>query len=71
MSNNYDGQNGTRRIGGPRNYQVTLVRFGSHAPGDYKPMRLTAHFSATSSMEARMNAEASYAGYSVTNVQEG
>ena len=33
----YGGQNSNRNVDDPRNYRVRLSRFGSHAPGDFKP----------------------------------
>ena len=68
---NYGGQNSNRHVDDPRNYRVRLSRFGSHAPGDFKPSPITVMISATSSMQARMNAQASHPGYDVTDVQEG
>jgi hypothetical protein len=70
MSSYYSSQNNNRHVDAPRNYQVRLSRFGSHAPGDYKPSPLTIFVSATSSMQARLNAQSSHAGYTVTDVQE-
>ena len=70
MSNDYGNHSNTRRVDDPRNYRVRLSRFGSHAPGDYKPSPLTVFVSATSSMQARTNAQASYPGYTVTDVME-
>jgi len=67
---NYGGQNSNRRVGDPRNYRVRLSRFGSHAPGDFKPSPITVFVTATSSMQARTNAQGSNPGYSVTDVQE-
>lgn len=66
----YDDRNGNRHVDGPRNYRVRLSRFGSHAPGDYRPSPITVYVSATSSMQARTNAQASNPGYDVTDVQE-
>ena len=70
MSSNYGGQGGNRHVDGPRNYRVRLSRFGSHAPGDHRPSPLTVMISATSSMQARTNAQACHLGYTVTDVQE-
>lgn len=65
---NHDGQNNGRRVDDPRNYRVRLTYFGRRAPGDFKPSPLTVHISATSSIQARLNAQASYPGYTVTDV---
>ena len=54
----------------PRNYRVRLSRFGSHAPGDFKPSPITVHVTASSSMQARTNAQASHPDYTVTDVME-
>ena len=70
MSSFYGDQGTKRHVDDPRNYRVRLSRFGSHAPGDYKPSPLTIFVSATSSMQARMNAQASHPGYTVTDVIE-
>ena len=53
----YGGQNSNRHVDDPRNYRVRLSRFGSHAPGDSKPSPITVYVSATSSMQARTNAQ--------------
>ena len=66
----YGGQKSNRHVDDPRNYRVRLYRFGSHAPGDFKPSPITVFVSATSSMQARTNAQASYPDYSVTDVME-
>ena len=50
---------------------MRLSRFGSHAPGDFKPSPITVFISATSSMQARTNAQASHPGYDVTDVHGG
>lgn len=70
MSNSYGGPNSNRHVDAPRNYRVRLSRFGSHAPGDFRPSPLTVYVSATSSMQARMNAQSSHPGYTVTDVVE-
>ena len=70
MSNNYDDRNGNRRVDGPRSYRVRLVRFGQIPRGDHGPSSLSAYISATSGMQARMNAEGSYPGYTVNDVIE-
>lgn len=70
MFNSYGGSNGNRQVDAPRNYRIRLSWFGSRDPGDYKPSPITAYVSATSSMQARMNAQGSYPGYSVTDVME-
>ena len=71
MSHAYGSPNSGRPVDDPRNYRVRLSRFGSHAPGDFKPSPITVMISATSSMQARTNAQASHPGYDVTDVQEG
>ena len=63
MSNN-DGRNSN----GPRSYQVRLTRFGSVPKGEHGPSSLTVYITATSGMQARMNALGSYPGYTVTDV---
>jgi hypothetical protein len=71
MSDYYGSQNNTRRIGDPVNYRVRLTRFGPTPKGPFTPPRsLTVYVSGTSSMQARVNAQGSYPGYSVTDVQE-
>lgn len=70
MSGYYGGKSNGRHVDDPRNYRVRLSRFGPSTPGDFKPSPITAFVSATSSMQARMNAQASYPGYSVTDVRE-
>ena len=67
---NYGSQNNNRHVDDPRNYRVHLSRFGSHAPGDFKPSSITVFISAMSSKQARTNAQASHPGYDVTDVQE-
>jgi hypothetical protein len=69
MSSPYGNQN-SRPVDAPRNYRVRLSRFGKHAPGDFKPSPITVHVSATSSMQARTNAQASYPDYTVNDVME-
>jgi hypothetical protein len=64
MSNNNDG----RKSNDPRSYQVRLTRFGSVPKGEHSPSPLTVYISATSGMQARMNAQGSYPGYTVTDV---
>jgi hypothetical protein len=64
MSNNYEGRNSN----GPRSYQVRLTRFGSVPKGEHGPSSLTVYISATSGMQARMNAQGCYPGYTVTDV---
>jgi hypothetical protein len=66
----YGSPNSGRPVDASRNYRVRLFRFGSHAPGDFKPSPITVMISATSSMQARTNAQASHPGYDVTDVQE-
>ena len=68
MFNSYGDSNANRQVDGPRNYRVRLSYFGPRAPGDIKPSPLTVHVAATSSIQARMNAQASYPGYTVTDV---
>lgn len=70
MSGTYGDQGGKRHVDAPRNYRVRLSRFGSHAPGDFRPSPISVMISATSSMQARTNAQASHPGYDVTDVQE-
>ena len=70
MSSFYGGQGNQRHVDDPRNYRVRLCRYGSHPPSDYKPSPLTVFVSATSSMQARTNAQASHPGYDVTDIQE-
>lgn len=66
----YGDQNNNRHVDAPRNYRVRLSRFGFHSPGDNKPSPLTIFISATSSMQARMNAQATHPDYTVTDVLE-
>jgi hypothetical protein len=47
-----------------------LSRFGSRGPGDFKPSPPTVHVTATSTMQARMNAQGAYPGYTVTEIME-
>lgn len=70
MSNHYGGQSSNRHVDAPRDYRVRLSRTGPAVPGDFKPSPITVHISATSSMQARMNAQASHPGYYVTDVNE-
>jgi hypothetical protein len=70
MWNHDQNPYGSRRAEGPRNYRVRLTRFGSRPAGDTRPSSLTVYIQATSSMQARMNAEGSYPGYTVTDVME-
>jgi len=70
MSSFYGSQANKRHVDDPRNYRVRLSRFGSHAPGDFKPSPITVMISATSSMQARMNAQASHPDYTVTDVTD-
>jgi len=58
MSSYHGGQNNGRNVDDPRNYRVRLSRYGSHSPGDFKPSPITVFVSATSRMQARMNAQA-------------
>lgn len=53
-------------------YNVRLVRFGPSPSGKvpYTPSSLTVQVTATSSLNARDAAQASYAGYSVVDVNE-
>lgn len=55
-----------------RTYNVRLVRFGPSPPGQvpYTPSSLTVQITATSSLNARNAAQASYAGYTVVDVTE-
>lgn len=69
MSHPYGNQN-NRPVDAPRTYRVRLSRFGRHAPGDFKPSPITVHVTASSSMQARTNAEASHPGYTVSDVME-
>lgn len=68
MFNSYGGSTSNRHVDAPRNYRVRLSYFGPRAPGDFKPSPLTVHVAATSSIQARMNAQASYPGYTVMDV---
>ena len=70
MSSYYGSQGNKPHVDAPRQYRVRLSRFGSHAPGDFKPSPITVMISATSSMQARTNAQASNPGYDVTDVTE-
>ena len=70
MSGTYGDPIGKRHVDAPRTYRVRLSRFGSHAPGDFRPSPISVMISATSSMQARTNAQASHPGYDVTDVQE-
>ena len=70
MSSYFGNQGNKPHVDAPRQYRVRLSRFGSHAPGDFKPSPITVFVSATSSMQARTNAQASNPGYDVTDVQE-
>jgi hypothetical protein len=70
MGNHDQNPYNSRRAEGPRNYRVKLSRYGSHPAGDTRSSPLTIYIQATSSMQARMNAEGSYPGYSVTDVME-
>ncbi|SIO63212.1 hypothetical protein SAMN05444166_7279 [Singulisphaera sp. GP187] len=70
MFNNSAGQNDNRSLNGPRNYRVRLSRFGSAPKGDHSPSPLTVFISATSSLQARMNAQGSHPGYTVTDVTQ-
>ena len=70
MSSFHGGQGNNRQVDDPRNYRVRLSRFGSHSPGDYKPSPLTIFVSATSSNQARLNAQGSHPDYTVTDVTE-
>lgn len=65
-SNSY----GSRPIDGPRSYRIRLVLYGSKPVGDHRSNSVTAHVQATSSMQARMSAQASYPGYTVVDVRE-
>ena len=53
-----------------RNFRVRLNRFGSTPKGDHSPSSLTVHISATSSVQARVNAQSSHPGYTVTDDME-
>ncbi len=68
MFNSYGDSTINRHVDGPRNYRVRLSFFGPRTPGDFKPSPLTVHVAATSSIQARLNAQASYPGYTVTDV---
>ena len=70
MSLSFSSQNSGRPVDDPRNYRVRLSRFGSRAPGDFKPSPITVFVSAMSSIQARTNAQASHPGYDVTDVTE-
>ena len=70
MSYPYGSPSSGRPVDAPRNYRVRLSRFGSHAPGDFKPSPITVHVTASSSMQARTNAQASHPDYTVTDVVE-
>lgn len=70
MASNSGGPNNRRRVDDPRNYRVRLVRFGSHALGNFQPSQITVFVTATSGMQARTNAQASHPGYTVTDVME-
>ena len=70
MSHPYGSHDNARHVDSPRNYRVRLSRFGSHAPGDFKPSPITVFVWATSSMQARTNAQASHPGYDVTDVMQ-
>jgi hypothetical protein len=59
-----------RSVDGPRSYKVRLVLFGSKPVGDHRPNSITAHIQGTSSIQARMSAQASYPGYTVVDVME-
>ncbi len=64
MSNNSESRN----VNGPRSDQVRLTRFGSVPKGEHGPSSLTVYITSTSGMHARMNAQGSYPGYTVTHV---
>lgn len=70
MSSFYGTQNGNRDLNGPRNYRVRLNRFGDTLKGTHTTSQLTVFISATSSFQARMNAQGSYPGYTVTDVTQ-
>jgi hypothetical protein len=55
-----------------RTYNVRLVRFGPSPSGQvpYTPSSMTIQVTATSGLDARMAAQASYAGYTVVDVTE-
>ena len=61
---------GSRSVDAPRSYRVRLVLFGSRPVSDHRSHSVTAHIQGTSSMQARMSAEASYPGYTVVDVME-
>jgi hypothetical protein len=61
---------GSRSVDAPRTYRVRLVLFGSKPVGDHRTNSITAHIQGTSSMQARMSAQASYPGYTVVDVME-
>jgi hypothetical protein len=60
----------SRSVDDPRSYKVRLVLYGSKAVGDHRANWVTARIQGTSSMQARMAAEASYPGYTVVDVLE-
>lgn len=70
MSSFYGGQGNKPHVDAPRNYRVRLSRFGKHSPGDFKPSPITVYVTASSSKQARSNAEASHPDYTVTDVIE-
>ena len=70
MSSNYGSQNSNRSVDAPRNYRVRLARYGPARTGDMSPAPLTVYITATSSMQARMNAQSYYPGFTVTDVME-
>ena len=70
MSMNYGNQNSKRSVDSPRSYRVRLSRFGPAKTGDFSPSPLTVYITASSGIQARMNAESSYPGFTVTDVIE-
>jgi hypothetical protein len=70
MSHNENDRNVNGSIDGPRNYRIRLTRIGIVPRGEHGPSSLNVHISATSGMNARMNAQGSYPGYTVTDVVE-
>ena len=70
MSISYGNQSNNRNVDAPRSYRVRLARYGTALTGDRSPSPLTVYITASSSIQARMNAQSSYPGFSVTDVAE-
>ena len=67
----YDSPQGSRRhVDDPRRYRVRISRVGAAPHGVHMPSPLTVYISATSPMQARLQAQAAYSGYTVTDVME-